>query len=216
MAAAVERAKEWWEGKAPRERRLIAVLGATAVICVLAWTAITIRSHLAAIEKQNQEARDALAAIDRHRIAMASQASQKAPVVIPDQPVSLDSYLNPIINDLGLPEPTYPGVKETVKGPYAEASITVTLKDLDIDQLKNLLERIETRSPVVAVTELHVKKNTFRDQEKNLEVGLTVVTYYKKKAGGAGGAKPGESGGSGPGGGGGSSGGASPAGDSTR
>jgi type II secretory pathway component PulM len=186
MAAAVERAKDWWEGKAPRERRFLAALGATLVICVLAWGAINIRSGLNAIEKRNQEARDALAAIDRHRVTMATQAAQKPAVTIPDTQLALDAYLNPIITELGLPEPTYPGVKDTQKGAYTERAITVKLKGLNIDQLKDLLEKIETKNPAVAITEIKIKKNSFGDPEKNLEVDLTVITFSKQKSGGAG------------------------------
>lgn len=188
MAAAVERAKDWWEAKAPRERRLFAALGATLVICVLAWVAITIRGGLTAIETRNEETRDALAAIDRHRLTMASQAAQKPAVTIPDTQLALDTYLDPIIKEVGLAEPTYPGAKETQKGPYTESSITVKLKGLNIDQLKDLLEKIETRNSAVAITELKIKKNSFGDADKNLEVDFTVVTFYKKKAGGGAGA----------------------------
>jgi type II secretory pathway component PulM len=197
MAATVERLKDWWEGKAPRERRLLAALGATAAVCVLAFVAITIRGGLNAIEERNQEMRDALKAIDTHRQTQANQAAQKPAVTIPTTQLSLDSYLNGIITSVGLPEPTYPGAKETQKGPYTEVSIQVKLQSLDIQQLKDLLEKIETQNPVVAITELKIKKNTFRDPEKSLDVDFKVVTFYKKGAGG--GAAPAASGAAGAG-----------------
>jgi hypothetical protein len=198
MPAAVERAKEWWEAKAPRERRLLAILGATLVVCVLAWVGMSIRGGLRAIERKNDDARSALSALDRQRQAQAAaQVNKKPTVAIPDVPVALDSYLDPIIKEVGLESPTYPAPKETAKGAATggvtttEVSIKVSLKDLTIAQLKDLLEKVETRNPVIATTELHVKKS-FRDPEK-LDVDFTAVTYYKKKAGqtgtAAGGAK---------------------------
>jgi hypothetical protein len=182
MAAAVERAKDWWEGKAPRERRLLAALGATVIICLFAWVAMSIRGGLRTIETKNQDSRDALVAIDRHRVIMANQATQKPVVTIPEVQVALDSYLDPIIKEVGLESPTYPAPKEEQKGANTQVSIKVTLKELTIYQLKDLLEKVEMQNPVVAVTELHVKKS-FRDPEK-LDVDFTVVTFYKKKAGG--------------------------------
>ena len=43
MANFTERAKDWWESKAPREQRLLAILGATLVVCIIGWVAMTIR-----------------------------------------------------------------------------------------------------------------------------------------------------------------------------
>ncbi|HTE56874.1 MAG TPA: type II secretion system protein GspM [Kofleriaceae bacterium] len=191
MPAAVERAKDWWEGKAPRERRLLAALVATAIVCVIAWVGMTIRGGLRAIEGKNQDARNALAALDRQRQTQASQVAHKPAVTIPDAAIALDTYLDPIIKDVGLESPTYPAPKETVKGVNTEVSIKVSLKELTIAQLKDLLERVETQNQVVAVTELHVKKS-FRDPEK-LDVDFSVATYYKKKPGAAapGATKPG-------------------------
>lgn len=181
MAAAVERAKDWWEGKAPRERKLIAALAATFTVCILGWTAMTIRGGLRAIEEKNQDARNALVAIERHRQTKATQETHKPAVKIPETQLALDTYLDPIIKEVGLESPTYPAPKETLKGGNTEVSIKVSLKELTIYQLKDLLEKVETQNQVVAVTELHVKKS-FRDQEK-LDVDFTVVTFYKKKAG---------------------------------
>ncbi len=185
MPAAVERAKEWWEGKAPRERRLLAALAATLVVCVLAWVGMSIRSGLRAIEAKNQDARNALVALERQREVQATKVETRPKVAIPDAALALDSYLDPIIKEVGLESPTYPAPKETAKGTppgsVTEVSIKVSLKELTILQLKDLLEKVETGNPLVATTELHVKKS-FRDPEK-LDVDFTVVTYYKKKAG---------------------------------
>ena len=193
MASALDRAKEWWESKAPRERRLVLVLGATLVICTVGWVAMSIRGGLSAIEKKNQQSRDALAAIDMQRILKQSQGAGQPVVTIPDSPVALDTYLDGIITDVGLKSPTYPAPKETQKGNTVELTIHVALQDLNINQLKDLLEKVETNNPVVVVTELHVKKN-FGNKE-NVDVDFTAATYYKKSGSGA---KPGAGSGSKP------------------
>ncbi|HLU68768.1 MAG TPA: type II secretion system protein GspM [Kofleriaceae bacterium] len=178
MASVVERAKDWWEGKAPRERKLLTVLGATLVLCILAWVAMTIRGGLQAIEDKNQRTREALEAIQVKRVLDQRQASAAPVVKIPSTPVALDSYLDEIITGLGLKSPTYPTPKEVAKDGYRELSFRISLEDLEIGQLEELLEKVETKNPAVAVTELQVKRD-FRDQEK-LDVDMTVVTFYKK------------------------------------
>lgn len=194
MASALDRAKEWWETKAPRERKLVLALGATLVICTVGWVAMTIRGGLTTIDKKNEQSREALAAIDMQRILKQSQGAGQPVVTIPDTPVALDTYLDGIITETGLKSPTYPAPKETQKGSTVELTIHVALPDLTIYQLKDLLEKIETQNPVVVVTELHVKKN-FGNKE-NVDVDFTAATYYKKAAGDGKGTTGGGSGGS--------------------
>jgi type II secretory pathway component PulM len=182
MASVIDRAKEWWEGKAPRERKLVLALGATLIVCTVGWVAMSIRGGLSNIEKKNDRSREALAAIEMQRILKQSQGSGQPVVNIPDSPVALDTYLDGIITEVGLKSPTYPAPKETQKGNHVELTIHVALQDLTIFQLKDLLEKVETSNPVVVVTELHVKKN-FGNKE-NVDVDFTAATYYKKSAGG--------------------------------
>jgi hypothetical protein len=61
----------------------------------------------------------------------------------------------------------------------------VTLKDLSIFQVADLLERIESKSKVVVIRELKIKR-TFRDKER-LDVDLAVATFHDPSA-----AKPGD------------------------
>lgn len=183
MASALDRAKEWWESKAPRERKLLLALGATLIVCTFGWVAMSIRGGLSAIEKKNDQSREALAAIDMQRILKQSQGAGQPVVTIPEAPVALDTYLDGIITEVGLKSPTYPAPKETQKGSTVELTIHVALQDLTIYQLKDLLEKVETQNPVVVVTELHVKKN-FGNKE-NVDVDFTAATYYKKSGSGA-------------------------------
>lgn len=182
MANFTERAKDWWEGKAPRERRLLAILGATLVVCIVAWVTMTIRGGLGAIESKNDRAREALSAIDLHRRVAAQNAEPAAKAVtIPSTPVDLATYVDGIITEVQLKSPTYPTPKETQRGDNTELSFHIALQDLTITQLEQLLEKLETGNPVVVVTELKVSHPNYREQDK-LDVDLTIATYYKKGA----------------------------------
>jgi len=196
MASALDKAKDWWEGKAPRERKLLLALGATLIVMTIGWVAMTIRGGLGAIEKKNDRSRQALAAIDSQRILNQTRGADVKVVAIPETAVALDSYLDGIITEIQLKSPTYPAPKETQKGVFVESSTRISLQDLTVYQLKDLLHKIETTNPVVVVTELHVKKRTFGDAIDRVDVDLTVATYYKKAEGTA---KPGSGSGSGTG-----------------
>jgi len=191
MASALDRAKEWWESKAPRERKLVLALGATLVICTVGWVAMTIRGGLGSIDKKNDESRQALAALDMQRILKQSQGGDQTVVKIPDSPVALDTYLDGIITEVGLKSPTYPAPKETQKGTVVELTIHVALQDLTIYQLKDLLEKIERLLPFMHLATTMPAKN-FGNKE-NVDVDFTAATYYKKAAGPGGGSgnKPG-------------------------
>ena len=188
MAGTMDRAKDWWEGKAPRERTLLMALAAALVVCLLAWVANTIRHGLDNLDNKNQLTRSALTALEQHRVNQASSAAQSPHVTLPPTPVALDTYLESIVKELSLESPTYPEPKVVDRDGGSEESFHVSFQALTIYQLKDLLEKIETRSPVVIVTDLHVKKS-FRDPEK-VNVDLTVATYFKKS-----GSSDGESGG---------------------
>ena len=182
MANFTERAKDWWEGKAPRERRLLAILGATLIVCIVGWVAMTIRGGLGAIESKNARARDALEAIDLHRRLVAANATPATKKVeIPATPVDLATYVDGIITEVELKSPTYPTPKETQRGEAIELSFHIALQDLTISQLETLLEKLETRNPVVVVTELKVSHPNYREQDK-LDVDMTIATFYKKGA----------------------------------
>lgn len=180
MASIVDKSKDWWENKAPRERTLIKVLGATFVFCILAWVAMTVRGGLGAIESKNERSREALSALDIHRMLSANSQNSRPEITIPEQPITMDTYLDEIITGVGLDSASYPTPKEQNKGEYIEQSLRLSLQKLTIYQLKDLLQGIETKNRAVAITELHVKQS-FGEDDK-VDVDMTIVSYYKPKS----------------------------------
>lgn len=167
--------RDRWERMAPRERMLVAALGVTFVVCIVGWLAFAARDGMAAIETKNTESRKALRALAKHRAGAAEQAASGPKVEIPATAPALDSYLEGIVNEIGLKSPTYPAPKETERGEYVELSFKVEFEGVSVYELADLLERIETKSPVVVVQELTIDRN-FRDKEK-LDVELVVSTF---------------------------------------
>ena len=61
---------------------------------------------------------------------------------------------------------------------FVTNSVSVTLEDLSIEQLKTFLSTVETNSKVVMVTHIDLRRD-FRDKAK-LDVNLEVSTYAKE------------------------------------
>jgi Tfp pilus assembly protein PilO len=180
MAASIDGLRERWERMNSREQRLVVALSLTLVVCLILAMVAKIKSGMAEIEEKNADSRSALLSLAAYRNAKAQVAdSAGVSVEIPETAVALDTYLEGIISELGLTSPTYPALKEEPAGEYVELSFRVSLKDLDLVQTTQLLEKIETGSKLVVIKELNIDRN-FRDKEK-LNLDVTVATYQKKK-----------------------------------
>ncbi len=176
---ALERLRERWEQITPRERMLVAVLGSVAVAGIVAISVASIQHRLADLAEKNEQTRAALQRLARYRQNMAEQGPQEVAAKIGSEPIGLDSYLDGIINELKLQSPAYPPRKEAAKGEFTEVTMDIRMpKPLTVFELKDLLERIETRDPKVIVRDLNIRKN-FSDKSK-LDVTMVVATYYKK------------------------------------
>jgi hypothetical protein len=180
MAANLESLRDRWERMAPRERTLLVALGATLIVCLLAWAGVTIQRGLARIEDKNELSRDALRALAQYRAGIAERRSESPEVEIGDSAIDLANYMDEIVNQLQLKSPSYPRPVETARGAYKEVSIRISMLGLTIHELKDLLERVETRRPDVVVRDLQIRRDRREEEKLNLE--MTVATY--KKAGG--------------------------------
>jgi hypothetical protein len=185
MAARMEGIQDRWERITPRERGLVILLGLTMVGLLLTWVGYTIRDGLAGREKRNEAARSALEALAEYR-TNAAQVSGTGPTVkIPEEAVELEEYLEKISTDVGIKIPGYSSRPGAAKGKFMEKSTKIEINGLSILELKDLLEKIESESKLVVITELHIKRH-FRDHDK-LDVDLVVATYYQKPEEGSGG-----------------------------
>jgi type II secretory pathway component PulM len=169
--------RDRWERMAPRERKLVTLLGVTFVVCIIGWVGLTVTDGLDAIEKRNRQARAALSALETYRASGAGRAGREAAVEIPPQPIELSTYLDEVVREIQAQSPAYPSPKQTERGKYVESAMRVTLKDLTIFQVKDLLEKLESKSKVVVIRELKVKRS-FRDREK-LDVDLSLSTFHE-------------------------------------
>lgn len=176
-AKGMDSLRERWERITPREQKLVILLGLTAVGIALALVGFAISDGLSAREAKNKRTRHALSLLREVRAAGADRSVDTPQVKIPDQPTELESYLEEIGKEVGVPIPGYSPRPKATKGKFTEVSTRIEVRGITILELKDLLEQIETKSKVVVVTNLHVKRH-FRDMDK-LDVDMVVSTFYR-------------------------------------
>jgi Tfp pilus assembly protein PilO len=180
-----------WNRMAPRERRLIAVLGGAVVAVLIGVLALLTVQSLADIREENEGAREALAAIAKHRDefmdAKARMLAQESR--IGSEPPQLAADLEAAAREVGIqipetaPRPAVPAGRR-----YLEHSVDVTLRQVDLLSLTKFLSKVETGSRVIVISKMAIKRS-FSEGEK-LNVTLTATTWERvtdarKKAAGA-------------------------------
>jgi type II secretory pathway component PulM len=202
--SALDSLRSKWDSITPRERRMVALLGISAVVVAVLYIAPGIRDGMVKLEKKNERSRLALQTITTLKARPVTAAAGGGAPDIPTEPVKLESYLYTAASKAGI---TLNGVNtrgNATRGAYTVHGATVELRDLTLQQATDFLEAIENDSKVVLVTGLQVRRN-FRDKEK-IELSVEVSTYSKAAAAPA---EPGKGSGKGSGSGSGKTGGAS-------
>ncbi len=177
MSTRVERIQQRWERITPRERALVVVSVAVAIVIVFLMIGYSVSDRLSELEEQTTLKREALAALRNYQRA-ASEDQGGPKVKIPKQAIKLPSYLNKVATRVGVKIPSYDTKPKATKGDFVEVSTGIKLQDLTVHQLQQLLSGIE-KDPKVVVTKLHIRRS-FRDKEK-MNVELVVATYAQAK-----------------------------------
>ena len=179
MSAISDKARDFWDRISPRERRLVLIAGIAAPIIIAIWLGLSIRDGLVDMEHRNERTRKALNVLMDLR-ARGETATKTDDVVsmMGTEPLSLPTYLDNAAKKANFTlKSTTPHPPATRNG-FVTNSVTCSLDDLTIDQLKTFLSEIEMGSKVVAVTHIDLRRD-FRDKTK-LDVSLEVSTYSKE------------------------------------
>jgi type II secretory pathway component PulM len=176
---AFEQLRDRWENMAPRERRLLLGLAATAVACVLIVVLLRVTTRLSAMEDQNAQTRNALRLIMLHQddILEKRNSPNDPEKIIPETAQPLQTYLEGVASQAGgmtIPDST--NKPEVVKGKYRELAVDIKLRGVSIDQLAKFLKMAES-NPAVVTQRLYVKP--YVSAHEKLDVELTMATYEK-------------------------------------
>jgi len=171
-----------WNRMAPRERRLVTVLiGSVATFAVLVIGFIIV-GNLSDIETSNEEAREALAAIAKHKDeyiearervrAQESRLGTEAPQFAFD----LEEAAREV--SIQIPETNeQPAVAAGKR--YMEHKVDVKLRQVDLQSLSKFLSRLENGRRLIVVNQLRVRKH-FSEGDK-LDVELQALAWEKVK-----------------------------------
>jgi type II secretory pathway component PulM len=186
-----------WERRAPRERRAIALLGASILgmgTLLLAWWMF---SSVSDLQDDNAAARDALKAIANHRDeyleAKARSAAQEARIGTEPPQLTADLEAAAREENVQIAEtnerPTTPAGRR-----YVEHDVDIKIREVGLQALTKFMRRLETGPRLIYFTRLSIKRR-FSDAEK-LDVEVTATAFerlredkVKKKPGGDSGKK---------------------------
>jgi hypothetical protein len=169
-----------WNRMAPRERRLAGILGGAVVVAIVVAVAVLTVQSLAEIRDDNDAARDALAAIAKHRDefqdAKNKMAAQEAR--IGREPPQLAADLETAAKEVNIAIPeTQSRPAVPVGKRYLEHSVDVTLRQVDLLSLAKFLNRVESGRRLIVVSRMSLKR-AFAEGEK-LNVSLTATTWER-------------------------------------
>lgn len=179
MPVISDKARDFWDRISPRERRLVLIAGIAAPITIAIWLGLSIRDGLVDMEARNNTARKALAVLaDLRARGDTGPKADDAVTMMGTEPLSLPTYLDNAAKKAQFTlKSTTPHPAVTRNG-FVTNSVSCTLDDLTIDQLKAFLMEVEMGSKVVAVTHIDLRKD-FRNKDK-LDVSLEISTYSKE------------------------------------
>jgi hypothetical protein len=179
MSAFSDKARDFWDRISPRERRLVLIAAIAVPITLAIWLGLSIRDGLVDMEKRNQQTRKALDVMQTLRARGESvQKTDDVVAMMGTEPLSLATYLDNAAKKANFTlKSTTPHPPDKRNG-FVTNSVSCTLDDLTIEQLKTFLMEVEIGSKVVAVTHIDMRRD-FRDKAK-LDVNLEVSTYSKE------------------------------------
>ena len=179
----VDGLREKWERWTPRERRLVALLGATFVLFVVGLVTRQIVSGLYTLEEKNEKTRAALKLLDENRDDLiAARSKVGAEMSVFDNPAPpMATYLEEIANELGIQIPESTERQGTPKGKFSERLVEVKLKNITLAELAEFLRRVETKSPAVITQRVLVMKSAFGTPEKLDSADVTIAAYERVK-----------------------------------
>lgn len=175
--------KAQWERRSLRERRLLSTLAVCVASCIVISIGWLIADGLQKIEEHNSDMRQALKDIAAHRDeflrARLDKDDRLSKIPELDKGEPLQGSLEAKAKDLDI---TIPEMNERPPQPrgkgFVEKSVDIKVRGLNLQQLAELMKKIETHSTaVVIVSRLYIR--TRFNQHDQLDAEMTVSTFER-------------------------------------
>lgn len=169
-----------------REKRLVLITSTVAVVFISFILVSAVNSALDKRQKRVTMRKDEIAQLEvlRDRYRDAQEAEKKSSAQLRANNQSLFTLVQKASTEVGLPVPDLQERRTPVKdsADLQEVSVDVNMKEISVDKLTTLLEKIEGKRSdgIVKVTKLKVK--TRFDNPEMLEANLTVSTWRSSAA----------------------------------
>lgn len=171
-----------WNRMAPRERRLVtALVGAVIAFAVLV-TGFLIFGSLSDSEQRNNDAREALADIAKHKdeYLEAKGRMQAQEIRIGGDPPQFAADLEEAAHEVSIQIPETNEQPAVAAGKrYLEHKVDVKLRQVDLLSLTKFLAKLENGRRLIMVTQLRIRKH-FAEGDK-LDVEFTAEAFEKVK-----------------------------------
>ncbi len=171
-----------WNRMAPRERRMVTGLGGAFVVAVVVVSWLFLVASLQEIAESNNDARDALAAIAKHKDEYLEAKSRMVAqeVRIGNEPPQLAADLEEAAREAGIQIPeTNPQPPVAAGKRYMEHRVDLKLRQVDLQSLSKFLAKIETGRRLIVVTRMGIRRR-YAEGEK-LDVEMTATTFERTK-----------------------------------
>ncbi len=173
-------------GMTPRERRMLALLGAVLLLVVggILWYAVSsgLEERSERVALMRQAAEELVRHADELRAAKAARARADARLETSSVPM-LQAHVDKIAQEVGLEVKEYKNLKPRYldkKKRYQERSVRLRILGTDLSTLAKFLDKLERGRDLVMVTELRITART--GQPDKLDVDMVVSTFEKVKA----------------------------------
>jgi general secretion pathway protein M len=196
MNEQLARLREWFERLAPRERRLMGILGIALAAFLLFLVPLAVSLTLSSRRDTNKSLRDATFNIKNSRDEIQRRQEKKEAIVAryANKPPPLASLLEKAAKDNGTAIQETRDLPEAPHGKkYTERGTVVRLKKTGMLQLAKTLEGLEQQRMPVSISKLNVRRRGGERDSYDVELQLSgydrVETAPAPAAGSGGGTK---------------------------